>query len=190
LGLKFFLEFLRHPIRTGAVAPSSRRLAREMVSDVDIENASVVVEYGPGTGAFTGEILSRLKPGALFFAIEKNPILLAEFRKKFPRVRAHLDSVENVGELLREEGGEAVDLVICGLPWASFGGDLQDLLLDATLNALSEGGRFATFAYLQGLLLPSGRAFRRKLRERFSSLSTSPVVWRNFPPAFVYRGVK
>ena len=161
-----------------------------MVSGVDIENASVVVEYGPGTGAFTGEILSRLKPGALFFVIEKNPVLLAEFRKRFPRVRAYLDSVENVGKLLREEGGEAVDLVICGLPWASFTEELQNRFIDATLNALREGGRFATFAYLQGLLLPSGRAFRRKLKDRFSSVSTSPVVWRNLPPAFVYRGVK
>ena len=52
---------------------------------------------------------------------------------------------------------------------------------------LSEGGYFATFAYLQGLMLPAGIRFRKLLNELFSEVTTSRVVWKNLPPALVYR---
>ena len=60
-------------------------------------------------------------------------------------------------------------------------------LLDATGHVLREGGQFVTFAYLQGLLLPAGQRFKRKLRDHFGQVETSRTVWANMPPAFVYR---
>ena len=161
-----------------------------MVEGTGLEEADVVVEYGPGTGAFTGLILERLKPGALFFAIEKNPVMAREFKRRFPEVTIYNDSVGRVEAFCTELGAEAVDCIICGLPWASFTSRLQEELLGATCRVLRPGGRFATFAYLQGLLLPSGRAFKRRLYTYFSTVTTSRTVWRNLPPAFVYRCVK
>jgi len=187
---KFLLQFLRHPRSIGAVVPSSRGLARRMVADIDLSDASVVVEYGPGTGALTGEILKALKPGALFFAIESNAILFESFRQRFPDVTVFNESAANVAALLEGLGAEKADCVLSGLPWASFTATLQDTLLEATLEALGDGGRFVTFAYLQGLLLPSGQSFKRKLQQRFGHVGRSSIAWANLPPAFVYRCVK
>ena len=187
---RFLLQFLRHPLNTGAIAPSSRALARAMVRGLDLHRASAVVEYGPGGGAFTGEILARLRPGALFVAIENNPAMYAAFRARYGRLNAVNDSAANVGAILASLGASHADCIVSGLPWASFGGRLQDELLAATCAALRDGGRFATFAYLQGLLLPSGRAFARQLAGCFAAVERSPVCWGNLPPAFVYRCVK
>ncbi len=55
------------------------------------------------------------------------------------------------------------------------------------MSVLKEQGQFATFAYLQELLLPAGLRFRRMLRHYFREVSTSRTVWKNLPPAFVYR---
>jgi phospholipid N-methyltransferase len=63
---------------------------------------------------------------------------------------------------------------------------LQDRLIDSILEILRPGGRFVTFAYLQGLLLPAGHAFSRKLQSRFRKVKKTRTVWRNLPPAFVY----
>ena len=93
-------------------------------------------------------------------------------------------------ELLEETGLGAIDSIVCGLPWAVFDEELQDSLLNATLDSLKPGGQFATFAYLQGLLLPAGKRFKEKLAQSFSKVETSPTVWRNLPPAFVYRCTK
>jgi phospholipid N-methyltransferase len=185
--MRFLTEFLRDPTGIGAILPSSSRLAEEITSDVGLETARVVVEYGPGTGAFTQSILERLAPGAVFFAIERNARMARVLRERFPSVTVYEDSVACLGRILRELGVERVDCIISGLPWASFSDALQDQLLDATLAALRPGGRFATFAYLQGLVLPGGRRFRRKITGRFAQVERSPVVWSNVPPAFVYR---
>src|SRR5688572_24736096 len=50
----FIREYLRHPLRTAAILPSSSSVAREMAA-VPAHGDPVVVELGPGTGAFTGE---------------------------------------------------------------------------------------------------------------------------------------
>jgi len=185
-----FREFLKNPKRTGAIAKSSRGLARMICSQIGVDSASVIVEYGPGTGVFTEEILRVKRPEACFFAIEQSPALAESFRRKFPETRLFEDSAENVAEMLTEVGQEQIDSIVCGLPWAAFDEPLQDSLLDATLSSLRPGGKFATFAYLQGLLLPAGKRFKKKLAQSFSTVEKSSTVWRNLPPAFVYRCTK
>jgi phospholipid N-methyltransferase len=75
---------------------------------------------------------------------------------------------------------------VSGLPWAAFPEALQDQLLDTIADVLRPGGRLVTFAYLQGVLLPAGAKFKRKLKQRFRRVSTTRTVWLNLPPAFVY----
>lgn len=187
--LRFLLEFIRRPQNTGAVAPSSEALAGEIVRDIGIDEAELVVEYGPGTGAFTGRILHHLSADAELIAIENNDRMLDELRARHPGVEVVHDSIANAPQILEARGYDpgSVDSIVSGLPWAAFHDDLQDRLLNATLEILEPGGHFATFAYIHGLALPAGRRFRGKLEAKFSAVERSRIVWRNLPPAFVYR---
>ncbi len=185
--IAFLREFLRNPGSVGAVAPSSPSLAREMVRQAGVREASAIVEFGPGTGAFTREIVAQARPSASFLAIERNPALAQILQQELPTVRVYEDSVENLGAILQQAGIEHVDCILSGLPWAAFDEDLQDRLLEAAWKSLAPGGCFVTFAYLQGLLLPAGQRFARKIRGRFQQVTRSKVVWKNLPPAFVYR---
>ena len=184
---RFLPQFLAHPGVVGAVSPSSQRLARQMVEWIDWGEVAAVVEYGPGTGVFTERILSEIKPGTHFFGIEINPIFFATVQQRFTGVRFYNDSVENVETLCEQEGVERVDAIVCGIPWATFSEDVQAKWMDAMMRVLRPGGQFVTFAYLQGCALPSGRRFKRKLHDLFTSVDYSETVWMNLPPAFVYR---
>ena len=84
-------------------------------------------------------------------------------------------------------GIERCDTVISGLPWAIFPAALQMSILEEVNMSLKPGGRFCTFAYLQGLLMPAGQRFRSLLEKTFKNVERSPIVWKNLPPAFVYR---
>ncbi|MEZ6088096.1 MAG: methyltransferase domain-containing protein [Pirellulaceae bacterium] len=185
--LQFVKSFVRRPSAVGAIAPSSRQLALTMVDWFDWENARNIVEYGPGTGVFTRQVVTKLHPDARFFAIERDPDLAAIVRATLPDVTVVEDSVANVVEHCRSLEMERVDAIVCGLPWASFPDSLQRECLDAMMQVLRPGGQFATFAYWQGLLLPAGQRFRRRLSDYFAKVESSPTVWRNLPPAFVYR---
>src|SRR5258708_34824286 len=55
----FTRNFLKSPAMLGAVVPSSPFLVKDMMSPVDWDRARVLVEYGPGVGPFTKEILKR-----------------------------------------------------------------------------------------------------------------------------------
>lgn len=187
---RFLREFLTQPMATGAIVPSSEALGRALVRNLDLRHAKSVVEYGPGTGAFTTHVLQAMDPAAEFLAIEINPRLTELFRAQHPDVRIFQDSVSNARAICTKAGIDQVDCIVSGLPWASFPESMQVEFLDEMMRVLKPGGEFVTFAYVHGLMLPPGRRFSRTLPKYFSKISKSPVVWMNFPPAFVYRCIR
>lgn len=188
--IRFLGEFSRSPAFTGAVAPSSRYLASTIIDEVGLESASVVVEFGPGTGSFTEAILERLHPDASFVAIEVNAELVSILREKFPDIDIIESSVEQFPEILESRGHAEVDVIISGLPWASFDSALQMRIMFLVKRMLRDGGVFTTFAYLHGFILPAAWRFRRLLDSSFTDVSFSKPVWLNLPPAFCYRCTK
>ncbi len=183
---EFLKNFVLHPNQTGAVAPSSSYLAELITDSADLAQAQVVIEFGPGTGVFTEKIVQKLPEDATFLAIEANRDFARATRERCPGVTVVEDSATKPHKHLEEMGATQCDRIICGLPWASFGENLQDQILASIRSVLAPGGLFLTFAYVHGVILPAGWRFRRKLRNTFPELHTSRVVWRNLPPAFVY----
>ena len=185
--LRFLRAFATRPFATGAIAPSSRQLAAEMIAGMGLRDVSTVVELGPGTGAMTRVILEEIGPQTLLLAVDLNPDFAAHLRETLPaRVTVVNGSGEHLDRYLKECGKDAADCVVCGLPWANFGSDLQRRLMDGVLRALRPGGCFSTFTYLHAVTLPTGRRLLRLLRASFTSVERSQLVWRNLPPAFVY----
>ncbi len=161
-----------------------------MTEWVNWSTVDVVVEYGPGTGVFTEQILAQKRREARYLGIERNPRFVGMLRERFPGIAICNESVERVREVCGQQGLGEVDVIICGLPWASFTPGEQDAFLGATTAVLPPGGKFATFAYLQGLLLPGGLRFRSTLHRYFATVSKSRTVWANIPPAFVYQCIR
>ncbi|MBQ7530025.1 methyltransferase domain-containing protein [bacterium] len=184
--LLFLREFIKHPISTGAIYPSSQELAQEIVTQGRVEEAEIIAEFGAGTGVFTKEIIRRKKSAAKFLSIEYRQELVDIIRREIPEVDIACDSVENLITLMKERNLDHLDSIVCGLPWAAFSEEMQDKFLAPAVKSLKEGGRFVTFAYLQGLLLPAGHRFQKKIASTFSEVHRSRIVWKNLPPAFVY----
>src|ERR1017187_2936499 len=68
----FARNVFKRPAMLGSLVPSSSCLVNDMRSQGDWERARVLVEYGPGVGTFTREILRRMRPDAVLVAIELN----------------------------------------------------------------------------------------------------------------------
>jgi phosphatidylethanolamine/phosphatidyl-N-methylethanolamine N-methyltransferase len=178
-------QFLRHPRTTGAIAASSRRLARTMTGDLGIERASLVVELGPGTGAITDAILDRLPPGGRLVAVELNPTLASGLAHRY-RNRP-VDVVTGHAAGLADLLDARADAVVSGLPWAAMSREEQRRILDAIDRVLCPRGGFATFAYVHAAGLGPARRFARQLTERYPTVARTRVAWANLPPAFVWQ---
>ncbi|MBL8964938.1 MAG: methyltransferase domain-containing protein [Phycisphaerae bacterium] len=160
-----------------------------MVEGLDLETARAVIEFGPGTGVFTREILRRVGPGTRVVAIERSSSMAAALRSEFPGVLLHEDTAANAEAICRREGIEpgTVDSIVSGLPFAGFPGPLQKEILEAAIGVLRPGGRFVTFAYYGAHLKPAGRRFGQLLESLFASVERGAGAMMNIPPAFVYR---
>ena len=87
---------------------------------------------------------------------------------------------------LQERQLRAADAIISGLPWTIFKPEQQDRYMSAIRSGLGPGGVFVTYTYVQGLTLPGGRRFRRRLKSHFTHVSRSKPVWANVPPAVFF----
>ena len=175
------MQYLRNVRSVGAVAPSSRFLARKMVETIDFERAGTIVEYGPGTGVFTKEILARMRPGTKVLLIESNDDFYEKLRTEYEdRSDVHVahDSAEHVAELLAERGLGRPDYVVSGLPFAALPAAVSERILTETARLLSDGGEFVTFQYT---LLKKG-----VIGCHFGTVRVTREL-RNLPPAYVLR---
>jgi phospholipid N-methyltransferase len=142
----------------------------------------VVVELGPGTGAFTRALQERHP--AQHLAVELNPRWAARLADHHPDVDVARADAATLPALLAERGLGAVDAVVSGLPWVAYaGGGLHRVIADA----LAPTGVFTQFAYSATRWAPPARRQLADLRRHIAEVTTTPVVWRNLPPAVVHR---
>lgn len=183
--LLFLQAFLRDPSGIGAVAPSSRHLAAAMVQAAGISPGHTVVELGAGTGPMTEALVAR-HPGCALLVLEPDTALAARCRARVPQADVVEAYAQDLPSLIAARGWSAVDRIVSSLPFASFPEDLQQAVFEAIGAVLAPDGRFVTFTYAHSPWLPAGRRARRMLEDRFARVTTTPIVWRNLPPAFVY----
>jgi phosphatidylethanolamine/phosphatidyl-N-methylethanolamine N-methyltransferase len=181
---RFLSTFVREPLKIGAVWPSSRKLSRLIVDCCDFKPHDTVVELGAGTGPFTGLLLKRLNLRGRLLAVELNAANAATLRRRFPHCEVIHDSAENLTDHLN---GRKASCIVSGLAWGNMLPRTQNRIFRAVLKSLAPGGQFVAFAYLHAAWLPTSLQFRRRLTRHFHRVETTPIVWRNLPPAFVFR---
>lgn len=185
----FLTQFRKSPRTVGAIAPSSRRLARAMLDGLPLEPGSAVrvVELGPGTGAVTGEIARRLPADAACLAIDVDPVFSARVSARWPRIDSVCDRAERLVEIARARNLLPVDHIVSGLPFASLPVESARAIVDAIVASLKGGGTFTTFQYVHAYGFSSAIAVRETLTREMGSAPTRSVVLGNLPPAWVLR---
>ncbi len=126
----------------GSVVPSSSFLVNDMMRQVDWERARVLVEYGPGVGTFTREILKRMRPDAALVAIELNTEFVEYLRERVrdPRFRVVHGSAARVRGILAEQSLAPADYIISSLPYRNMPDSLRREILEESRMALKADG--------------------------------------------------
>jgi phospholipid N-methyltransferase len=157
-----------------------------MVAAVPERGHPVVVELGPGTGAFTSAIDRRLGGRGRHLAIELNERMSDYLTGRFPRLDVATAAAADLPAVLADRGLPAADVVVSGLPWAAFAGPTGRRLVETIAASLSPNGSYTQFTYTATRWAPPGRRQLAQLRDAFEEVVVSRTVWRNFPPALVY----
>jgi phosphatidylethanolamine/phosphatidyl-N-methylethanolamine N-methyltransferase len=176
----FLSRWIRAPLRIGAVAPSSPRLGREMARAIDPHRAEMVVELGGGTGRITRALLDAGVAPDRLVVIEADDKLAALLRVRFPQLRIIQGDARDLRDLLRPLGIEHASAVVSGLPILSMPPETQQRIIGEAFALMGENGTFVQFTY--------GPVSPVMARARIGLIAeVTGRVWRNFPPASVWR---
>jgi phospholipid N-methyltransferase len=174
--LLFARNFFRHPRMLGSIIPSSRFLIKQLLEPINWGRARVIVEYGPGVGGITAEVLRRLRADAILIAIEMNPDFVGYLRGtiKDKRLQVVHGSAAQVEEILRRFGYTRVDYIISGIPFSTIPATLREEILRKTRDALEPGGAFLVYQFSTRVLRDLTRIFGYVGR-RFELLNVLPA---------------
>ena len=177
--LFFFRQFLAHPRMVGSIIPTSAHTIRALLDHADWAQARVIVEYGPGTGVFTRELLRHARPDARVIAIDTNPAFVAYLGASLTdsRFTAVEGSAAQVGEILTLHGRDQADVIVSGLPFSTLPPGVGETITQATAQALAPGGVFLVYQY--------SRFVMRFLARHFGIIDERRV-WRCVPPARLF----
>ncbi len=183
--LRFMKAAGRNPGAVGAVLPSSRALANQMVRGIDFTDGHDVIELGPGTGPFTAALQRHMPDPSRYLGIDLNPEFIALLQGRFPAMQFVAGSAAEADQLAASAGLHQVRTILSGLPFASLPVSVQDGVIEALDRLLQPGVIFRTFQYVHAMPLGSARRFRRLMHERFGHCRISRPVMLNIPPAVV-----
>ena len=198
----FLQEFVRRYHTTGAVLPSGRALASALCRHVGQGDAPQrILEVGPGTGAVTSTLVTRLRPQDRLCLIEINDQFVACLRDALrtkPAYRAVADRVDLVHGRLEELPGDGTyDVIVSGLPLNNFAVEDVRAILTRMSQLVRPGGVLSLFEYIAIRSIKSsvsGSTDRQRLRAITALLDETldgrefkrDWVWPNVPPAWVH----
>lgn len=177
--LLFARNFLKNPNMIGWMFPSSPFVVEEVLRQIDWPRTRLIVEYGPGLGTFTRDILRRLRPDATLVALEINGEFCEYLRAALKDPRFHLfhESATHIDSALRRLGLAGADYVISGIPFKTLREETRGEIVRKTHAALRPDGRFLVYQ-LTGAVRPYLQNVFGHVQEEMELL--------NFLPARLY----
>ena len=181
--LAFFRQWLRNPMQTAAIAPSSPDLAAAILSELPRPGCRVI-ELGGGTGAITQALLDAGTAADDLLVLELNGELQARLRARFADVRVLQGDAVRTAELAHGCGylqAGPADAVVSGLGLLPMSREAQSAILQSAFACMAVDGVMVQFTY--GPMSPVNEAL---LMELGFSARRGPLVLRNVPPATVW----
>jgi phosphatidylethanolamine/phosphatidyl-N-methylethanolamine N-methyltransferase len=179
--MQFIRSWFEKPLRTGAVMPSSKALARTMASYVDPASTGPVIELGPGTGPVTEALVQRGVDPKRLVLVEFNPDFCRLLRARYPAATVVQGDAYRLRRLLATTVRDRAAAMVSGLPLVTKPLRTRLRLISDAMGLLAPGAPFIQFTY--AMVPPIPKALSGIKAE------ASDLIWLNLPPArvWVYR---
>lgn len=181
-GLALFMRrWASNPYRIGGILPSARPLARVMASAgmQARRGGGPVVELGAGTGTITRALIENGVGERELVLVERDRQMCRWLRQRFPRAAVVRDEAARLDVILARECAGAASVVISSLPLRNMGVREREAIVEASLDAVPEGGALVQYTYARHPAVACARLGLECRRVGFVAMNVPPAgVWR------------
>lgn len=176
----------------GSVAPTSKRCVKRVCDRMDLDNAKLVVEFGPGGGVFTEYLVKNSNKDCKVVAIEFNKSFYDEL-KEMPSLQDERfelihDNATRSPEILKELGLDKADYIISGIPLQLIEPDIKTAILRSAHDTLKVGGRLFIYQFFPPIY-QKGKKLSYYL-SKFFELKGKYFELPNIPPLYIFEAEK
>lgn len=180
--MNFFIHFVKNLKTTGAVAPSSRFLAQNVVKplrhETDDSSGFNILELGPGTGALTSEIVKQLHPA--------DNLDIVEVQEKFYRIIREKFCSENIAVHLKDfmkfQPEKRYNFIFSSLPYDNMPKQLIQKIWEKKLSLCTPDAYICYYKYVKFRKFKCD--YERQMVSKYKQ--NRKFVFRNLPPAHIY----
>lgn len=183
--MEHLLYFLKDLKRVGAVAPSSKFLAKDLVeqlkdklSDSNCHSLNIL-EVGAGTGSLTKQIAKQLRP--------QDSLDIVEIHKKFYQIIGskyrHNNNIRiHHSDVLNFHPQQKYDFIFSSLPYENMPEEITRQIWEKKLTLCNPKAFISYFKYLKF------RNFKSDFEEQIVNTfeHNKKIVFLNIPPAKIY----
>lgn len=182
--MEHLLYFFKDLKQVGAIAPSSKFLAKDLVVQLKkrLSNDNCpplnILEVGAGTGPLTKQITKHLRP--------QDHLDIVEIHKKFYQIITSKYQQSNVRihhtDILNFQPEHQYNFIFSSLPYENMPEKISQQIWEKKLNLCSRDAYISYFKYLKFRNFKSD--FEEKVVKKFGQ--TKKFVFLNLPPAKIY----
>ena len=174
------LNFIKTAIKdfkVGALTPSSKYVVKKIIKEIK-PGYKYIVEYGPGNGVITKEILKILPRDGRLVVVELNLNFINELKKiKDKRLKIICGNAVKISENLNKLDLPRIDAIISGIPCSILKPKEKKELIKNTYNILAESGLFIIYQNIPLIFSELNKVFKKSISWHFEP--------RNFVPYFI-----
>lgn len=182
--MEHLLHFLKDLKQVGAIAPSSKFLAKDLVEQLKNQLAQKVcpplniLEIGPGTGPLTKQIAKLLRPNDRLDVVEIHDHFYEIVSKRYSRSNISVHHKD----ILQFDAGRTYDYIFSSLPYEAMPESLIREIWQKKLLLCNAKAYICYFKYV------SFRKFKCNFEEAVVEKyqSNKKIVLRNLPPAKLF----
>lgn len=174
------VEFLKNALlgkKVGAIASSSKFVIKAVLKNLQGEIYENIVEYGPGDGVLTRELLKYLSPKGRMLVVEMDKNFIKELQKiKDPRLTIISGKMQEVAKNL-DKYIHDVDLVVSSVPFSLIEKSERVDVVKNTHKHLLRNGKFIIFHQYSLIMLDPLKRYFKNVKSVFEP--------RNILPCFI-----
>jgi phospholipid N-methyltransferase len=157
------MSYIKNIFRTGAVTKTPSRIIESILSEIELESAKTVVEFGCGKGEITREILSDTK--IKLYGFETNQKFCNNLNREFTEADIFCFNAIVFNEKIPAEIN--IDYFICSFPLSFYSKAELHAMFSKMKERLANGGKIILLFHASWLIPALKKDFKNLKIKRF-----------------------